>query len=59
MVKPTRGAPLGRRRRRSLRALLPNVVIVTDPSTLARLRAEAARQKRIADGKTARNGFGS
>ena len=53
MVKRSRGAPLGGRRPRSLRALLPNVVIVTDPKTLARLKTEAARQKRIADGTSA------
>ncbi len=57
MVKRTRGAPPARRRPNSLRALLPNLVIVSDPRTLARLKAEAAKQKRIADGNATRNGF--
>ncbi len=50
MVKRARVAPLARRRAKSLKALLPNVVIVTDPKKLTRLKAEAERQKQIANG---------
>jgi hypothetical protein len=55
MLKHTRGAPLPRRRPRSLKELLPHAVIVNDPKTLARLKAEAARQKPVA----AANGNGA
>ena len=55
MAKRTNRAPLARRRTIGLKALLPHAVIVTDPDTLARLKAEAARQKRIANGNATRN----
>ncbi len=55
MLKRTSGAPLSRRRPKSLKELLPHAVIVNDPKTLARLKAEAARQKRLA----AANGNGA
>ena len=58
MLKHTTGAPLSRRRPKSLKELLPHAVIVTDPKVLARLKAEAAKQKRISKGNGARNGFG-
>ena len=48
MMKRIIGAPLSRRRPKSLKELLPNAVIVNDPKTLARLKAEAARQKQLA-----------
>lgn len=47
-MKRTRGAPLSRRRPKSLKELLPHAVIVTDPKMLARLKAEALRRKRMA-----------
>ena len=54
MMKRMRGAPLSRRRPKSLKELLPHAVIVNDPKTLARLKAEAARRKQLA----AANGSG-
>ncbi len=58
MMKRVRGAPLSRRRPKSLRELLPHAVIVTDPKILARLKAEAARRKQMAaaPGNRARSG---
>ncbi len=56
MPKQTRVAPRSRRQPKSLREFLPHAVIVTDPKVLARLRAEAAKQKRMADGSGTRNG---
>ena len=47
-MKRRRGAPISRRRPKSLKELLPHAVIVTDPKILARLKAEAARQKQMA-----------
>ncbi len=59
MMKRTRGAPLSRRRPKSLKELLPHAVIVTDPKILARLKAEALRRKRMAaaNGNGARSGL--
>ena len=48
MMKRISGAPLSRRRPKSLKELLPNAVIVNDPKTLTRLKSEAARQKQLA-----------
>ncbi len=58
MMKRVRGAPLSRRRPKSLKELLPHAVIVTDPKVLERLKAEAVRQKQLAAarGNGARNG---
>ena len=47
-MKRMRGAPLSRRRPKSLKELLPHAVIVTDPKVLARLKAEALRRKQMA-----------
>jgi hypothetical protein len=54
-MKRMRGAPLSRRRPKSLKELLPHAVIVTDPKVLARLKAEALRRKQMA----ASNGNGA
>jgi hypothetical protein len=62
MLRRTRCAPLSRRRTKSLRELLPHAVIVIDPKKLARLKAEAAKQKPAVrppvNDNGARNGFG-
>ncbi len=60
MMKRIRGAPLSRRRPKSLKELLPHAVIVTDPAILARLKAEAQRRKQLAaaNGSRARSGSG-
>ena len=47
-MKRMRGAPLSRRRPKSLKELLPHAVIVTDPKVLARLKAEAVKRKQRA-----------
>ena len=59
MMKRMRGAPLSRRRPKSLKELLPHAVIVTDPKILARLKAEALRRKQMAaaNGNGARSGL--
>ena len=57
-VKRIRGAPLSRRRPKSLKELLPHAVILTDPKILARLKAEARRRKQMAaaNGNGVKNG---
>lgn len=60
MMKRVRGAPLLRRRAKSLKELLPHAVIVTDPKIVARLKAEAVKRKQMAaaNGNGARSGSG-
>ena len=57
-MKRMRGAPLSRRRPKSLKELLPHAVILTDPKILARLKAEARRRKQMAaaNGNGVKNG---